>query len=68
MAQTITSIKLSAYLGGKKTSTVAGLDEHPTVVSVPDVVRVAVVAVQPQFVVVVFDIEHVQVAVRISNV
>lgn len=46
----------------------ARTDEHPLVVSVPDIVGVAVVAVQPPFVVVVVDFEHVRVAVRIGTV
>ena len=43
-------------------------DEHPLVVSVPDVVGVIVVAVQPPIIVVVVDFEHVEVAVRIGTV
>ena len=46
----------------------AWTDEHPAIVSVPDIVGVAVVAVQPPFVIVVVDFEHVRVAVRIGTV
>ncbi len=41
--------------------------EHPAVVSVPEVVRVAVVAVEPATIVVVFDVEHVEVVVRVAD-
>ena len=43
-------------------------NEEEAVVSIPDVVRMAVVAVQPHFVLVVFNVEHVQTAVRIDCV
>lgn len=43
-------------------------DKHEAVVSIPDVVRVAVVSVEPQPIVVVFDVEHVEVAVRVRSV
>ncbi len=39
--------------------------EHPTVVSIPDIVRVVVVHVEPLPIVVVFDVEHVEVAIRV---
>lgn len=41
--------------------------EHPAVVSIPEVVRVAVVAVEPATIVVVFDVEHVEVIVRVAD-
>ena len=40
-------------------------DEDEAVVSIPMVIRIAVVAVEPQLVLVVFDVEHVEVAVRV---
>lgn len=40
--------------------------EDETVVGIPEVVRVAVVAVKPTLVVVVFNVEDVEVAVRIG--
>ena len=43
-------------------------DEDETVVSVVEVVRIPVVAVQPQLVVVVIDRENVAVAVRVGHV
>ncbi len=43
-------------------------DEHPVVVSIPEVVGIVVVAVQPPLVVVVVDFEHLQVVVRIGTV
>lgn len=43
-------------------------DEHPVVVSVPEVVGGAIVTVQPPLVVVVVDFEHLQVAVRSGTV
>ncbi|KKT17053.1 MAG: hypothetical protein UV98_C0017G0008 [Parcubacteria group bacterium GW2011_GWB1_43_6] len=47
---------------------VARGDEHPAIVGVPEVVGVAVFAVQPPLVVAVIDFEHLQVAVRIGAV
>jgi hypothetical protein len=41
-------------------------EEHETVVTVPDIVRVAVVSVEPTFVVIVLNVEQVEVAVRVS--
>ena len=43
-------------------------DEHPLIIAVPEVVRVAVVAVEPLVIVVMLNVEHVEVAVRVSNV
>lgn len=40
--------------------------EDETVVGIPEVVRVAVVAVEPTLIVVVFNVEDVEVAVRIG--
>ncbi len=43
--------------------------EHPAVVAIPEVVRVAVVAVEPLLAVVVaLDVEHVEVAIRVGYV
>ncbi|MBI3495481.1 hypothetical protein HY065_02550 [Candidatus Berkelbacteria bacterium] len=42
--------------------------EHPTVVAVPGVVRVAVVTVEPQVIVVMFDVEDLGVAIGVSFV
>ena len=50
-----------------KTKRVAGTDEHPLVVSIPDVVGVVIVAVEPQTIIIVFHVEHVQVTVRVTN-
>lgn len=47
--------------------TLAGTDEHPLIVGIPDVVGVIIVAVEPQAIVIVFHVEHVEVAVRIAN-
>lgn len=41
--------------------------EHPAVVGIPHVVGVAVVAVEPPAIVVVFDVEHVLIAVGIHE-
>ena len=40
--------------------------EDETVVTVPEIVRVAVVSVEPAFVVIVFNVEQVEVAIRVS--
>ena len=42
--------------------------ENKTVVSIPEIVSIAIVAIEPQIIVVVFNVEDVEVAVRISNV
>ena len=43
--------------------------EHPTVVSIPDVVSVAVVGIQPLLAIVIaLDIEDVEVAIRVGCV
>lgn len=42
--------------------------EDPAVIAIPEVVGVAIVAVQPQAIVVVFHLEHLEVAVRIGYV
>ena len=38
------------------------------VVAIQEVARVAVVTIEPQAIVIVFDIEHLEVAVRVRNV
>jgi hypothetical protein len=43
-------------------------DEHKTVVSIPHIVRVTVVPVEPQIVVIVFYLEDVAVTIRVSFV
>jgi hypothetical protein len=42
--------------------------KHPTIVAVPEVVGVAIVAVEPQVIAVALHIEHVEIAIRIRNV
>ena len=42
--------------------------EHPHVVGVVEVVRVRIVAVEPQAVLVVFDVEHVRVTIAVGFV
>lgn len=41
--------------------------EHPAVVGIPLVVGVAVVRVEPPTIVIVFDVEHVEIAVGIRE-
>jgi hypothetical protein len=41
-------------------------EEDETVVTVPEIVRVAVVSVEKAFVVIVFNVEQVEVAIRVS--
>jgi len=43
-------------------------DEDEAVVTIPEVVRVTVVATQPATIVVVFNVEHLEVAVRVRDV
>lgn len=47
---------------------VARQDEDPLIVRIPDIVRIAVVAVEPQTIVIVLHIEHLEVAVRFGCV
>ena len=42
--------------------------ENKTVVGIPEIVRIAIVAIEPQTIVIVFNVEDVEVAIRISNV
>ena len=50
-----------------KIKRVAGKDEHPPIVGIPDVVGIAIVAVEPKLGVIAFHVEHVQVAIRVAN-
>ena len=43
------------------------MDEHPPIAGIPDVARVVIVAVEPNAIAIVLDVEHVQVAVRVAN-
>jgi hypothetical protein len=47
---------------------VARTNEYEDVVAVPDVVRMTVVAVQPHSILIVLQVEHVEVGIRISYV
>jgi len=42
--------------------------ENEAIVSIPEIVSIAIVAIEPQIIVVVFHLEDVRVAIRISNV
>jgi hypothetical protein len=53
---------------GREIKQAAGKTEHPTVVRVPDVVGVVVVAVEPETILVMLDVEDLEVAVRVGNV
>lgn len=46
----------------------AATPKNPEVVTVPVIVRVSVIGIQPEAIVIVLDVEHVQVAVRISYI
>ena len=37
--------------------------KHPNVIGVPEIVRVAIVAVEPGVILVAFDVEHVEIAI-----
>jgi hypothetical protein len=47
---------------------IVATDEQPLVVAIPDVVGIVIVAVEPTVVVVVFNVEHVQIAIGIRIV
>ena len=42
--------------------------ENKTVVGIPEIVRIAVVTIEPQTIIIVFNVEDVEVAIRVSNV
>jgi len=42
-------------------------DEYPTTTAMPDAVGNTPIGVEPTVVIVVFDVEHVRIAVKISN-
>ena len=42
--------------------------ENKTVVSIPEIVRMTIVAIEPQIIVIVFNVEDVEVAIGVSNV
>ena len=67
MERSITKTKLSRR-AEREIKRISRSDEYPAVVSIPEVVRVVIVAVQPPLVIVVIDFEHLQVAVRIGTV
>jgi hypothetical protein len=46
---------------------VARADEDEAVVAIPDVVRLAIRIVEPQAIVIVFDVEHVEPVVRVAD-
>ena len=52
----------------EKTKRVAGKNEDETVVAIPEVVRVVIVAVEPQVIDIMLHVEQLEVAVRISNI
>ncbi|MFA5318009.1 MAG: hypothetical protein WC323_00825 [Patescibacteria group bacterium] len=66
MERTTNKTKLPWKIRGeiKKVAT----HEDKTVVAIPEVIRVTIVAVEPELVAIVFNVEQVEVAVRISNV
>jgi len=43
-------------------------DKHPAVVVIPDIVGVVIVAIEPMIIVIVFNVEHVQIAIGIRIV
>ena len=57
--------KLSSYKSRREMKRFA-TEEDETVVTVPEIVRVAVVGIEPAFVVIVFNVEQVEVAIRVS--
>jgi hypothetical protein len=42
--------------------------EHPTVTTIPEVVGLAIVRIEPMVIAVAFDVEHVRVAMRVDSV
>ena len=67
MERTACKTKLSQQKCGRELKRVAA-GKHPAVAAIPEVVGIVVVAVQPQAIVVPFNVEHLEVAVRVRNV
>ena len=67
MAQTVKKNK-TLRARRREIKIVSRIDENKLIVVIPGVLRIEPIRVEPQLVVVMFDIEHVQVAVRVSNV
>lgn len=42
--------------------------ENKTVAGIPEIVRIAIVAIEPQIIVTVLNVKDVEVAIRVSNV
>ena len=53
---------------GREIKRISRNDEHPAVVSIPEVVGVAIVAVEPRTIVIAFHVEHLRVAIRVGCV
>ena len=51
-----------------KTKKIAGTDKDPLVVSIPEVLGIAIVAVEPKLRIVTLHVEHFQIAVRVENI
>jgi len=56
------------YLWQKQLMKSIAASKDPAIVSIPNIVRLAVVAVEPTTIAIVRDAEHVEVAIRVSNV
>jgi len=41
--------------------------KNPTVVAIPKVVGISVISVEPQLRIMILNVEHVQIAIRVSN-
>lgn len=66
MDRTATKAKLSRECG--REAEIVATHKHEAIVGVPMVVRMPVVVVEPQLVPIVFDVEHVEIAVAVSFV
>ena len=67
MEWTTHKTKLSQINSGREMKKIAKT-ENKTVVGIPEIVRIAIVAIEPQIIVIVFNVEDVEVAIRVSNV
>jgi len=52
----------------EKTKRFAGEDEDEMIVAIPNVVRIVIVAVEPQTIVIMLHIEQLEIAIRVSNI
>ena len=51
---------------GREIKRVARLNEDPSIISIPVIVRVTVVDIEPTIIVIVFNVEHIEITIRVG--